>query len=124
MGARRGQGPAPDVFETFADQVDEDGDSAQEYALDIARVVRSAGATLVVMVLAAVAFVLGFWWGAAHEPDLVYDQILWEGVIKVGWATLWGALASGAAVAVAALLVGVPWALRQRARERGAERAR
>jgi hypothetical protein len=71
------------------------------------------------MVAAIVAAILGFWWGAAHEPDLQYENIIWEGVIKLGWATLCAVLAGAAALAVVAVAVGVPWARRQRARERG-----
>ena len=52
---------------------------------------KGAGISLGLMVLAALAFVLGFWTGTQNEPDLAYDHLVWEAVIKVGFAALCGA---------------------------------
>jgi hypothetical protein len=120
MPRRRRHGPAPDVFETFAHRVDEGdeaGDADLDRALQPGRLARSAGIGLGAMVLTFVAAVLGFWWGTAHEPDLQYTHLVWEGVIKLGWATMWAVLAGALALALSVVAVGLPWARRQRARE-------
>jgi len=113
MPKRRRTGPMPDVFETFAHRVDE-ADHPGDPSFDRVRVAKGAGVSLGLMVAAAVAFVRGLWWGAAHEPDLAYDHLVWEGVIKVGFAALCGLLAAAVLLAVAVLAIGLPWVRRQR----------
>ncbi|WP_146132988.1 hypothetical protein [Knoellia remsis] len=121
MPRRRQTGPMPDVFETFAHRVDEHGDDPQAdpTRVDPGQIAKGAGVSLGLMVLAGVGFVLGFWTGTQNEPDLAYDNIVWEGVIKVGFAALCGLLAAAALLALAALAIGIPWAQRQRQRRRG-----
>lgn len=116
MPKRRSTGPMPDVFETFAHRVDE----ADEAQLPIAagQVAKGAGVSLGLMVLTAVAFVLGFWTGTQNEPDLAYDHLVWEGIIKVGFAALCGMLAAAVVLALAMLAIGIPWVQRQRGRRR------
>ena len=111
--------PAPDVFETFAHRVDE---PEQSEPVDRRRLARSVGLGAGGVVLAMVAFVGGFWWGAEHEPDLAYVNLAWEGAIRLSYAALCGALAAAVVLAVAAAAVGVPWARAQRDRERGVTR--
>ena len=106
----------PDVFETFAhrvDEVEEQGDPVGARG-----VAKGAGLSLGLMVLAALGFVLGFWTGSQNEPDLTYNHLVWEGVIKVGFAVLCGLLAAAVVLALAALAIGVPWVQRQRSRRR------
>ena len=102
----------PDVFEAFAHRVD-DGDEPQG-SLDAGQVARGAGISLGLMVLAGFAFVLGFWTGTRNEPDLTYTHLVWEGVIKVGFAVLCGLLAAAVVLALATLAIGLPWVRRQR----------
>lgn len=106
----------PDVFETFAHRVDEEEHA--EIPLKAGRVATSAGVSLGLMVLTALAFVLGFWTGTQNEPDLAYDHLVWEGIIKVGFAVLCGLLAAAVALALAMLAIGIPWVQRQRERRR------
>ncbi|MFW5470826.1 hypothetical protein ACOCJ4_12355 [Knoellia sp. CPCC 206435] len=116
MPKRRRTGPLPDVFETFAHRVDE----AEEVGapVDAARVAKGAGISLGLMVLAGMAFVLGFWAGTRNEPDLAYDHLIWEAVVKVGFAALCGLLATAVVLALATLAIGIPWVQRQRERRR------
>ena len=106
----------PDVFETFAHRVDEDEHATSP--LEVAQVAKGAGVSLGLMVLTALAFVLGFWTGTQNEPDLAYDHLVWEGIIKVGFAALCGLLAAAVVLALAMLAIGVPWVQRQRGRRR------
>ncbi|MFC7487087.1 hypothetical protein ACOCJ7_00915 [Knoellia sp. CPCC 206453] len=114
MPKRRRSEPMPDVFETFAHRVDECDEPSGP--IDAAQVAKGAGLSLGLMVLAAFGFVLGFWTGTQNEPDLAYDHLVWEGVIKVGFAALCGVLAAAVVLALAALAIGVPWVQRQRNR--------
>lgn len=114
MPSRRPEQEPTDVFETFAERVETGAERPAEALPTAGSVARSAGVALALGVLASVAFVLGFWTATQHEPDLAYDHIVWEGVIKVGWAALWGALAAAAVLALALVAVGWPWIRRQR----------
>ena len=116
MPKRRRTGPLPDVFETFAHRVDESQE--QTPPVDAAQVAKGAGISLGLMVLAGLAFVLGFWTGTQNEPDLAYDHLVWEAVIKVGFAALCGLLAMAVVLALATLAIGIPWVRRQRERRR------
>ncbi|KRE42527.1 hypothetical protein ASG74_08960 [Knoellia sp. Soil729] len=106
----------PDVFETFAHRVDEV--EASGPPIEASRVAKGAGLSLGLMVLAALGFVLGFWTGSQNEPDLAYNHLVWEGIIKIGFAVLCGLLAAAVVLALAALAIGVPWVQRQRGRRR------
>lgn len=116
MPKRARTGPVPDVFETFAHRVDEEEHASGP--LEVGQVARGAGVSLGLMVLTAVAFVLGFWTGTQNEPDLAYDHLVWEGIIKVGFALLCGLLAAAVVLALATVAIGVPWVKRQRERRR------
>lgn len=122
MPKRRRSEPMPDVFETFAHRVDEgdrgDGGDQPSRPIDATQVAKGAGLSLGLMILAALGFVLGFWTGTQNEPDLAYDHLVWEGIIKVGFAALCGALAAAVVLALATLAIGVPWVQRQRQRNR------
>lgn len=106
----------PDVFETFAHRVDEEGHATGP--IEVGQVAKGAGVSLGLMVLTGVAFVLGFWTGTQNEPDLAYDHLVWEGIIKVGFAVVCGLLAAAVVLALAMVAIGVPWVQRQRERRR------
>ncbi|WP_156969765.1 hypothetical protein [Knoellia subterranea] len=116
MPKPRRTGPMPDVFETFAHRVDEE--DAPGEPIRTTQMAKGAGISLGLMVLTAVAFVLGFWTGTQNEPDLAYDHLVWEGIIKVGFAALCGLLAAAAILALATLAIGIPWVRSQRERRR------
>lgn len=116
MPKPRRTGPPPDVFETFAHRVDETDEPGGPIAPG--QVAKGAGLSLGLMVLAMFGFVLGFWTGTQNEPDLAYDHLVWEGIIKVGFAVVCGLLAAGFILALATLAVGIPWVQRQRERSR------
>lgn len=106
----------PDVFETFAHRVDQDDEAGEP--IDATQMAKGAGISLGLMVLAALGFVLGFLTGTQNEPDLAYDHLIWEGIIKVGFAALCGLLAAAVTLALAMLAIGLPWVRRQRERRR------
>lgn len=110
---RRTPGPVPDVFETFSDLVDSQ-DEAPISVPAAGAMARSAGVTIGLMVATCLAFVGGAWAANGVRPELYFANLAWEGVVILGWAVLWGALAAAATLAVGFLLVGVPWVRRQR----------
>lgn len=110
---RRTSRPVPDVFETFAHRVDSAEDSSPGTP-GAGTVAASAGITVGLMVLTSVAFVGGAWLAASVRPELVFSNLLWEGVAITAWSIGWGALAAGAVLAAGVLAVGLPWARRQR----------
>ena len=110
---RRTSRPVPDVFETFAHRVDTD-DGAVGGVPAPAAVARSAGITVGLMVLTSLAFVAGASLASRSRPDLVYSNLLWEGLAVVAWSIAWGALAALAVLAAGVVAVGVPWVRRQR----------
>lgn len=116
MPKPRRTGPMPDVFETFAHRVDEEHD--EEGTIAPTQVAVGAGISLGLMILAGLAFVLGFWTGTQNEPDLVYTHLVWEGVIKVGFAVLCGVLAAAMVLALATVAIGIPWVRRERDKRR------
>lgn len=110
---RRTPRPVPDVFETFADRVDDSAQAPLE-APAAGAVARSAGIGFALMVLTCVAFVAGAWLSSRSRPDLVYSHLAWEGVAIAGWSILWGTLAAGTVLAIGVVAVGLPWVRRQR----------
>jgi hypothetical protein len=109
---RRPSRPVPDVFETFAHRVDSDQEG--EAAPTAGEVARSAGITVGLMVLTSVAFVAGAWLAGRWRPELVFTNLIWEGVAIAAWSFLWGALAAAAVLAAGVVAVGMPWVRRQR----------
>ena len=75
---------------------------------------RSAGITVGLMVLTSVAFVGGAWLAGKVRPELVFANLLWEGVAITVWSVAWGALAAMAVLAAGVVAVGLPWVRRQR----------
>jgi hypothetical protein len=114
---RREPGPAPDVFEAFADRV-EDPEERRGAVPPIGTLARSAGLTLALMVLTSLGFIGAAWLAAQHLPDLAYATVVWEGVAVVVWCGLWGLLGAAAALAAVVVVVAVPWVRRQRAHHR------
>lgn len=114
---RREPGPAPDVFEAFADRV-EDPEERRGAVPPVRTLARSAGLTLALMVLTSLGFIGGAWLAAERTPDLEYTSVLWEGVVVLAWCGLWGLLGAASALAVGVVAVALPWVRRQRARHR------
>ena len=112
---RRSSRPVPDVFETFAHRVDSVGDRTDDTPR-VASVARSAGITVGLMVLTSVAFVAGAWLAGKVRPELVFANLLWEGVAITVWSVAWGALAAMVVLAVGVVAVSLPWVRRQRER--------
>ena len=110
---RRTSNPVPDVFETFAHRVGAPEDAPMT-APAPATVARSAGITMGLMVLTALAFVGGVWLAGRSRPDLVYSNLLWEGLAIAAWSVVWGAFAAMAVLAAGVVAVGLPWVRRQR----------
>lgn len=110
---RRTSNPVPDVFETFADRVDAPGDAPMT-APAPGTVARSAGITVGLMVLTSLSFVAGAWLAGRSRPDLVYSNLLWEGLAITAWSVVWGAFAAMAVLAAGVVAVGLPWVRRQR----------
>ena len=110
---RRTARPVPDVFETFAHRVDS-GNDRNDNTPRAASLARSAGITLGLMVLTSVAFVAGAWLAGKVRPELVFANLLWEGVAITVWSVAWGALAAMVVLAAGVVAVGLPWVRRQR----------
>lgn len=110
---RRTPRPVPDVFETFAHRVDS-GDEGPLASPGAATVARSAGITVGLMVLTSLAFVAGAWVAATVRPELVFSNLLWEGVAIAAWSIGWGVLAGAGVLAAGIVAVGLPWVRRQR----------
>lgn len=110
---RRTSRPVPDVFETFAHRVDAAEDAPMTVPAPAA-VARSAGITVGLMVLTSLAFVGGAWLAGRSRPDLVYSNLLWEGLAIAAWSIVWGAFAAMAVLAAGVVAVGLPWVRRQR----------
>jgi hypothetical protein len=110
---RRTARPVEDVFETFAHRVDSGGDR-RDGAPGAASVARSAFVTVGLMVLTSVAFVAGSWLAGKARPELVFANLMWEGVAITVWSVAWGALAAMVVLAAGLLAVGLPWIRRQR----------
>lgn len=110
---RRSSRPVPDVFETFAHRVSASDEGTSD-APRAATVARSAGITIGLMVVTSLAFVAGAWLAAQVRPELVFANLLWEGVAITMWSLVWGLLAAMAVLAVGVVVVGVPWVRRQR----------
>ena len=110
---RRTSRPVPDVFETFAHRVDAAEDAPMTVPAP-ATVARSAGITVGLMVLTSLAFVGGAWLAGLSRPDLVYSNLLWEGIAIAAWSIVWGAFAAMAVLAAGVVAVGLPWVRRQR----------
>ena len=111
-----------DVLGEFEGNEDLTDDTA--FFADRRRMARSAGATLVLMTLTAIAFAGGVAWGAARGVSVAPGNPFWDIAIHIGFALLCGVLAAAVVVAVGMLLVGVPYARARMAetRVRNAER--
>ena len=110
---RRPSRPVPDVFEAFPDRVDSGGDTS--YDTPPARsMARSAGITVGLMVLTSLAFVAGAWLAGKVRPELVFANLLWEGVAITAWSVGWGLLAAMVVLSIGVVAVGLPWVRRQR----------
>ena len=110
---RRSSRPVPDVFEAFPDRVDSGGDGSYETPR-AGTMARSAGITVGLMVLTSLAFVGGAWVAEMVRPELVFANLLWEGVAITVWSVGWGLLAAAVVLAAGVVAVSLPWVRRQR----------
>jgi hypothetical protein len=110
---RRTARPVADVFETFAHRVDS-GDDRTYDTPRAGAVARSAGITIGLMVLTSIAFVAGAWLAGRVRPELVFSNLLWEGIAITVWSVAWGLLAAMIVLAAGVVAVGLPWVRRQR----------
>ncbi|KAB7743881.1 hypothetical protein GA707_10355 [Nostocoides sp. F2B08] len=97
-----------DVLAEFEGNDDPTDDT--DFFADRGRMARSAGATLALMLLAAVAFAGGVAWGATREVSVAPGNAVWDIVIHIGFAVACGLLAGAAVVAVGMLVIGIPYA--------------
>lgn len=102
----------------------EDATDDTDVFQDKARVARWGVGTIVLMILAAFAFALGIAWGARQEFTVALGNVFWDIVIHVGFIVLCGLLAAAAVIAVAMLIVGIPFARGKMAETRERVRAR
>lgn len=95
-----------------------------DFFADRGRVARSAGATLVLMVLTAIAFAGGVAWGAARGVSVAPGNPFWDIAIHIGFALLCGLFAAAVVIALGMLVVGIPYARHKMAetRDRNADR--
>lgn len=118
---RHRPGPVPDVFEAFPDRVEDAGAAGDDLPAGWS-LARSAGLTVVLMVLTGLGAIGGAWVASGHTPDIAYTTLLWEGVALVLWCGLWGLLSGAGTLAAGVLVVALPW-VRRRRREGQAEAA-
>ena len=97
-----------DVLSEFQGRDDTTDDT--EFFTDRRRVARSAGATLGLMILSAVAFAGGVAWGATRDLSVAPANAFWDIVLHIGFVLLCGLLAAAAVIALGALAVGIPYA--------------
>lgn len=97
-----------DVLAEFDGNEDTADDSA--FLKDRGMVARSAGLTLVLMIVTAIAFALGVAWGASQDVNVAPGNAVWDLVIHIGFALGIGLLASAAVAALVMLGIGIPYA--------------
>jgi hypothetical protein len=105
-----------DVLGEF--EADEDLTDDTEFFADRGRIARSAGATLALMVLTAIAFAGGVAWGATQDLSVAPGNAVWDIVIHVGFTLACGLLAAAVVVALGMLVVGIPYARHKMAETR------
>lgn len=89
-----------------------------EFFADRSRVARSAGATLALMILTAIAFAGGVAWGATRDLSVAPGNAVWDIVIHIGFTVVCGLLAAAAVIALGMLVVGIPYARHKMAETR------
>ena len=111
-----------DVLGEFRGDEDLTDDTA--FFADRGRVARSAGATLALMVLTAIAFAAGVAWGASRGVSVAPGNPFWDIAIHIGFALLCGVLAAALVIALGMLAVGIPYARARMAETRSSNAAR
>lgn len=109
-----------DVLSEFQGHDDTTDDTA--FLTDRGRVARSAGATLALMILTALAFAGGVAWGATRDVSMAPANAFWDITLHIGFVLVCGLLAAAAAVALGALVVGIPYARSKMAETRARNR--
>jgi len=111
-----------DVLADFEGTEDTVDDTA--FLKDRGKVARSAGVTLGLMVLAAIAFAGGVAWGATRDLNVAPGNALWDIAIHIGFTIICGLLAAAAVIALAMLVIGIPYARSKMAETRARNAAR
>lgn len=96
--------PELDVLEHFGDAPDEPNPLPGRRGLMVTSAGFLAGA-----VLGCVGFVSGLLWAVGHEPDLGYDNLAVELLIKITYAVLVGAAVASVLVALGLVAAGFLW---------------
>lgn len=111
-----------DVLAEFQGNNDTADDS--EFLKDRGKVARSAGLTLGLMILTAIAFAGGVAWGAAQDLNVAPGNALADITIHIGFAIGCGLLAAAVVVALAMLVIGIPYARGKMAQTRAKNASR
>lgn len=105
-----------DVLSEFNGAEDTTDDA--DFLTDRGKIARSAGFTIGMMILTAVAFALGVAWGTRRDLPTGTDNPISEMVLHVGFVLLCGLLAAAIVLALGALAVGIPYARSKMAESR------
>ena len=97
-----------DVRSDFTGADDPTADT--EFLRDKGKLARSAGFTIVLMILTAVGFAAGIAWGTGRALPVGSDNPVSELLLTIGFVLLCGVLAAAAVFALGLLVVGIPYA--------------
>lgn len=106
-----------DVLGEFQGSQDLTDDSA--FLTDKGRIAKSAGFTLALMILTAVAFAGGVAWGATRELLGAPESLALNIVVHFGFVLICGLLSAAAVLALGMLAIGIPYARARMAEARG-----
>ena len=105
-----------DVLGEFDGAEDQTDDA--DFLTDRGKLAKSAGFTIGMMILTAVAFALGVAWGTQRDLPTGTDNPISEMLLHVGFVLLCGLLASAIVLALGALAIGIPYARSKMAQTR------
>ncbi|MDO5504285.1 MAG: hypothetical protein Q4G67_14055 [Actinomycetia bacterium] len=103
-----------DVLSEFPGNEDPTDDT--DFLTDRGRLARSAGVLVVFMILLALAFGGGLYWGASREFTIAPGTV-WDIVLHIGFIVGCGLAAAAVVAAIGALIFGIPYARRRMAEE-------
>ncbi len=97
-----------DVLGEFRGTEDHTDDS--EFLTDRRRMAKSAGFTLALMILTAVAFAGGVAWGATRDLPGAPENLALNILVHFGFVIVCGLLFAAAVLALGMLAIGIPYA--------------